>query len=139
MLRPVRGRMRSDLAKRVASLREVGTLVLLAVVVLAALSKDHSFLGAKNLNSILLWIPLLAVVAMGQMMVILTRGIDVSVGSIMGLAGMVVGILFRDHPGMNMFIGAGLGLLIGAILGSINGVLIAWAKVPPDHCNAGHP
>src|SRR5471032_3043431 len=116
--------MRIDLAKKVASLREVGTLVLLAIVVSAALSKHHQFLAAKNLNSILLWIPLLAVVAMGQMMVILTRGIDVSVGSIMGLAGMVVGILFRDHPGMNVFAGAALGLVVGAVLGSINGGLV---------------
>ncbi len=123
--------MRSDLARKIATLREAGTLVLLLAVAGAALTKDHQFLEAKNLNSILLWIPLLAVVGMGQMLVILTRGIDVSVGSTMGLAGIIVGILFRDHSGLNVFAGTAIGILIGAVLGSINGGLIAWAKVPP--------
>ena len=123
--------MRTDLAKKLAAFREVGTIVLLVAVAGAALTKDHHFLDAKNLNSILLWIPLLAVVGMGQMLVILTRGIDVSVGSTMGLAGIIVGMLFRDHPGMNLFLGTAIGMAIGAVLGSINGGLISWAKVPP--------
>src|SRR5580693_745277 len=123
--------MRSDLARKLAAVREAGTLVLLLVVVAAALTKDHSFLAPKNLNNILLWIPLLAVVGMGQMLVILTRGIDVSVGSTMGLSGMIVGMLFREHPHLNVFAGAAIGMAIGAVLGSVNGGLIAWAKVPP--------
>jgi rhamnose transport system permease protein len=123
--------MRSDLAGKLTKLREAGTLVLLVAVAAAALAKDHQFLDAKNLNSILQWIPLLVVVGMGQMMVILTRGIDVSVGSTMGLAGITVGMLFRDHPGLNIYLGTVIGIVIGAVLGSINGGLIAWAKVPP--------
>ena len=123
--------MRSDLARKLASMREAGTLVLLLAVAGAAFAKNHQFLEAKNLNSILLWIPLLAVVGMGQMMVILTRGIDVSVGSTMGVAGIVVGMLFRDHPGLNIYLGTAIGMALGAFLGSINGGLIAWAKVPP--------
>jgi len=123
--------MRSDLAGKLTKLREAGTLVLLIAVAAAALAKDHQFLDAKNLNSILQWIPLLVVVGMGQMMVILTRGIDVSVGSTMGLAGITVGMLFRDHPGLNIYLGTLIGIVIGAVLGSINGGLIAWAKVPP--------
>jgi len=123
--------MRSDAVRRLATLRELGTAVLLVAVVAAALSKNHQFLDVKNLNSILLWIPLLVVVGMGQMLVILTRGIDVSVGSTMGVAGIVVGMMFRDHPGLNIYLGAALGFVIGAILGAINGGLIAWAKIPP--------
>ena len=123
--------MRSEIARKLAALREAGTLVLLLAVAGAALAKDHHFLDAKNLNSILLWIPLLAVVGMGQMLVILTRGIDVSVGSTMGLAGIIVGILFRDHPGLNIYLGTAIGMAIGALLGAVNGALIAWAKVPP--------
>ncbi len=123
--------MQSDAIKKLIALREVGTGLLLIGVVLAALAKNPHFLDPKNLNSILLWIPLLVVVGMGQMLVILTRGIDVSVGSTMGVAGIVVGMLFRDHPGLNIFLGAGIGIAIGCLLGAINGGLIAWAKVPP--------
>jgi rhamnose transport system permease protein len=123
--------MQADVAKRLAAFREAGTLVLLVLVAGAALVKNPHFLDAKNLNSILLWIPLLAVVGMGQMLVILTRGIDVSVGSTMGLAGIIVGMLFRDHPGLNIYAGTAIGMAIGAVLGAINGGFIAWAKVPP--------
>ena len=123
--------MQANLARKLIALREVGTGVLLIGVVLAALTRNPHFLDVKNLNSILLWIPLLVVVGMGQMMVILTRGIDVSVGSTMGVAGIAVGMLFRDHPGMNIYVGAGIGFVIGALLGSVNGALISWAKIPP--------
>jgi rhamnose transport system permease protein len=79
----------------------------------------------------LLWVPLLTVVAMGEMMVIITRGIDVSVGSILALAGIIVGMIFRDFPGFNIYLGTLLAILIGLALGAINGALIAWAKIPP--------
>lgn len=123
--------MRPELAKRLAAIREAGTLVLLISVVAAATAKNHQFLSAKNIESVLLWIPLIAVVGMGQMLVILTRGIDVSIGSMMGLAGIIVGVVFRDHPGLNVFSGLGIGIGVGVVLGSINGSLIAAAKIPP--------
>jgi rhamnose transport system permease protein len=79
----------------------------------------------------LLWVPLLTVVAMGEMMVIITRGIDVSVGSILALAGIIVGMIFRDFPHFNIYLGTLLAILIGLALGAINGALIAWVKIPP--------
>jgi rhamnose transport system permease protein len=92
---------------------------------------EPRFLSTFNIRSILLWAPLLTVVAMGEMMVIIIRGIDVSVGAILGFAGIVVGMIFRDNPGFNIYLGTLLGILIGAALGAINGVLIAWVKIPP--------
>ena len=78
----------------------------------------------------MLWIPLLAIIGMGEMTVIIIRGIDVSVGSIVGLAGLSVGLLFRDMPELPLALCVLLSILIGLVLGSINGVLIAWARVP---------
>ena len=117
--------------KRLVALREAGTLVLLLLLVIVATIKEPRFLQASSIESIILWVPLLALVGLGQMMVIVTRGIDVSVGSIMGLAGMITAMTFRDHPGMNVYAGAGLGVAIGLALGSLNGLLISWAKIPP--------
>jgi len=65
------------------------------------------------------------------MMVIITRGIDVSVGSILALAGIIVGMIFRDFPEFNIYLGTLLAILIGLGLGAINGALIAWVKIPP--------
>lgn len=114
-----------------ARFRELGIIIFLIVIVLLVSAIQPRFLTQFNLRSILLWAPLLTVVAMGQMMVIITRGIDISVGSILGFAGIVVGMIFRDNPGFDIFLGTALGILIGAVLGAFNGALIAWVKVPP--------
>ncbi len=111
--------------------REFGTIALLAVVVIAVVGRDHRFLDPTSLNSVLLWIPLLLVVGVGEMLVIVTRGIDVSVGSILGFSGIVVGMALRSNPGMNVELAALLGLGIGLALGAVNGALVAWARVPP--------
>lgn len=123
--------MRPNALHRLAAFREGGTLVLLLLVVIFAAIKEPRFLEAKSINSILLWMPLLAVVGMGQMLVIVTRGIDVSVGSIVGLAGISAGMLFRTNPDLNLFAGTLAGVGVGLILGAINGAAIAWTRVPP--------
>ncbi len=113
-----------------AKFREVGILVFLGLVFAAATIKSHRFLEIANLRNILLDLPLLMITAMGMTMVIISRNIDVSVGSIIGLSGIMVGMLFKSHPEMAvppaLLIGAGIGL----VLGSINGSLVTWMRVP---------
>lgn len=121
----------SNLAVRLSRFRELGIVIFLAVVIGVTLALKPDFFKPINVRSILLWIPLIAVVAMGEMMVIITRGIDVSVGSTLAFAGIVVGMLFRDFPEFNIYLGTALGILIGAGLGAINGGLIAYLRVPP--------
>ncbi len=116
---------------RVSILRESGVgLLCLALVAFAALRQPR-FLDPTNLESIMLWVPLLAAVGFGQMLVIVTRGIDVSVGSMVGMAAMVVGMSFRSAPHLPIALGVLIGVGVGAILGSLNGVLVAGARVPP--------
>lgn len=124
-------RRTSDLALRLSRFRELGIIIFLVIVLGVTLALKPDFFKPINVRSILLWIPLLTVVAMGQMMVIITRGIDVSVGSTLAFAGIVVGMIFRDYPEFNIYLGTLLGILIGAVLGAINGGLIAYLSVPP--------
>jgi rhamnose transport system permease protein len=118
-------------ATRLAAFREVALVVFLLAIVAGATAVEPSFMTAFNLRSILLWIPLLAVIAMGEMMVIITKGIDVSVGSTMGLAGMTVGMIWRMNTNFNVYASVALAMLIGLAAGSLNGLLIAKAKLPP--------
>jgi rhamnose transport system permease protein len=121
----------SILAVQLSRFREIGIVAFLVIVIIVMVLLKPNFIQPINIRSILLWIPLLSVVAMGQMMVIITRGIDVSVGSILAFSGIVVGMIFRDFPEFNIYLGTLLGILLGAMLGAINGGLIAWLKVPP--------
>src|SRR5437764_921859 len=84
-------------AARLLRIREVPILLVLLVICLATSAVQHHFVSQGNLRSILMWMPLVVIVAMGEMMVLITRGVDVSVGSMMGLTGMTVGVLFRNH------------------------------------------
>jgi len=63
-------------------------------------------------------------------MVIITRNVDLSVGSILGLAAYLMGRLFIDFPGIPILAVFAIGIIFGALLGLINGALVAFAKVP---------
>jgi rhamnose transport system permease protein len=121
----------NSIAFQLARFREIGIVLFLILIVAGATAAQPRFLTPFNLRSILLWVPLLAVVSMGEMMVIITRGIDVSVGSSLALAGIIVGMIFRDFPGFNIYLGTLLAILIGLGLGALNGALIAWVRIPP--------
>ena len=110
---------------------DLRVLALLVVVFAAAAIKAPRILEPTSISSILLWIPLLTVMAVGQMFVIVSRGIDVSIGSILGFSGIAVGLLFKANPGLNVFLGAGFALAVGAVLGFVNGALIARVRIPP--------
>ena len=111
-------------------IRELRTVALLVVVVVVAWLIQPRYLNPNSLRSILIWIPLVAIIGMGEMMVIIVRGIDVSVGSIVGLAGLTVGLLFRDVPGFPLALAVIMSIVIGLALGSVNGAIISRANVP---------
>lgn len=121
----------SDLGARLSRFREIGIIVFLIVVIGITLVLKPDFLRPINIRSILLWVPLVVIIATGEMMVIITQGIDVSVGSILAFSGIVVGMIFRDNPEFNIYLGVLLGILLGSLLGAINGALIAFANIPP--------
>ncbi|MCC6443681.1 MAG: ABC transporter permease [Armatimonadetes bacterium] len=113
-----------------ARFREAGILFfLLAVAALTGL-KTPRFFTAENFRNILLDIPLLVVVAMGMTLIIISRNIDLSVGSILGLSAILVGMAFRNHPGLPIAVAMGMGAGIGLILGAINGLLVARIRIP---------
>jgi len=112
--------------------RREGTLVLIILLVLAAVSlRAHGFLRLSNLNDILTDTAILVIVSIGQMMVIITGGADLSVASGIALTGMSVAMLNWLVPGIPIPAIVALAVLIGFVLGSINGLLVSVAKIPP--------
>jgi rhamnose transport system permease protein len=79
----------------------------------------------------LLNISILAIVALGQTMVILTHGIDLSVSSMIGLVAMIVSFVVKQNQGISIPLVVLLGMALGAALGTFNGLIITYGKVPP--------
>jgi len=111
--------------------REIAVLSVLVLLVVATTLKNHPFLlSSTGWRDLLLTPSLLLVLAVGQTVVIITRNVDLSVGSVLGLSAYFAGRLFIDHPGLPVPVVFAACMLFGAALGLVNGVLVAWGKVP---------
>ena len=111
--------------------REVAVAAVLVAVVAITTVKSHGFLFAgDNWRDLLVTPSILILLAVGQTVVIITRSVDLSVGSTLGLTAYLTGRLFLDHPGIPIMAVFLAGLAFGAVLGLVNGVLVAWGKVP---------
>lgn len=122
---------RSNLLLLIARVREIGIFVFTTFLVAVVSLRSPYFLTADNFIDILLDIAALAIVAIGQMMVILTRGIDLSVASVLALSGMVVGMTVSSHWGMPPLLAVLMGIALGILAGGLNGLLVTRGRVPP--------
>jgi ribose transport system permease protein len=104
-------------------------LIVLIVIIAAFSILSPYFLKVRNLYAIGLTISVIGIVCIGQSLVLLTAGFDLSVGSISGFAGMVVAFLTKRYE--NYWLMFFIGLAIGASIGLTNGLLITKAKINP--------
>jgi len=111
--------------------REAGISIFILILVVAVTLRAPSFLTFKNFNEILLNISILAIVALAQTIVILTKGIDLSVSSTIGLVAMMVAFVVKENPALPIILTVLLGMALGAVLGMFNSVIIAYGNVPP--------
>jgi rhamnose transport system permease protein len=124
-------RPQQRIMRAVVKFREAGIILFILVLGLLVYLRNPAFLTDTNLRDILLNISILVIVALAQMMVIITRGIDLSVGSSIGLTAMMVSFTAVAFPGMPSIAAVPLGMAIGAVLGAVNGLIVAYGGVPP--------
>jgi rhamnose transport system permease protein len=107
------------------------TLMLLIVVTVAAfwLLVDN-YLSARFVNRVTVGVAVTAVMAAGQSLVILTRNIDLSIGSIAGVSAYVTGDILGDHAATTPVVAVILAVAIGALLGLVNGLIVAYGRIP---------
>jgi ribose transport system permease protein len=109
--------------------RESGALIVLIVAVGALTLASPEFLTGNNLANLARQVAIFGILAIGQLMVILTGGIDLAVGSILGLAGAVTAqLLVAGVPIVPSIL---LGAVVGGVLGLANGLLVTKVKLPP--------
>lgn len=109
-------------------LHRYGTLAILIALLIVATSMSDVFLTQRNLINVLRQSAGTSLMAVGMLFVILTRGIDLSVGSIAALGSVICAILIQDY-GSGLSIGAAL--LAGAACGLGSGILVSFLKLPP--------
>jgi rhamnose transport system permease protein len=120
----------AGIAHRLFVVRELGILLALVLLVAVTFAVNTRFLSAQNVKDLLLGSTVLAILAVGQAIVIITRNVDLSVGSVLGLAAFATGSLFISAPGTPIPLAILLGVALGAACGAVNGGLIAAARVP---------
>jgi ribose transport system permease protein len=103
-------------------------LILILMWFLLSLLSPY-FFTVSNLSEITLQTAVIGIIAAGETLVILSGGIDLSVGSVFACSGIAGGLVFQTTG--NLWLTLIITLLTGAVLGSLNGVFISWLRVPP--------
>jgi rhamnose transport system permease protein len=114
---------------RLLRAREAGTLGLVLLVFALTTLRNHDFASASSVQQLLVGASLVALLGVGETMVIVTRNIDLSVGSVLGLSAFVVGDLFRTQH-IPVWSGFVIAIVIGAAAGMVNGLITALLGVP---------
>jgi len=104
-------------------------LFLILISVVLSISSEN-FLTVRNILTILLQISVVGIIAVGQTMVMITAGIDLSVGGVAGLAGVVTTLLIAQF-GVAIPPAIVAGIIVGILCGLVNGVLVTRINMPP--------
>jgi ribose/xylose/arabinose/galactoside ABC-type transport system permease subunit len=113
------------------TIREYGIYIALFALVIAFSIASPRFATADNFILIMLQVSVTGIISIGMLFVILSAGIDLSVGSILALAGMLSGVYANKAPTpVNVLLAIALPIIIGLMCGLLNGSLVAWAGVP---------
>ncbi|MDZ5450291.1 ABC transporter permease [Labrys sp. ZIDIC5] len=110
--------------------REAGIVVMIALFAIIVGLIQPRFLSTETLRIVLLAVPLIMVAAMGEMMVLVARHVDLSIGSILGFSAIVAGMLWRDHPELPIMVGVIAAIAVGAALGLLNGLMVTLFRLP---------
>jgi rhamnose transport system permease protein len=127
---PLAGTSSSGLVDLVFRIREFGIIAVLALLVIVTASIQHRFLSMQELQFVLLDTTVFALLAIGETLVVLTRNVDLSVGSVLGLSAFISADMFGKHPGTSIPVVFAVGLGIGIACGVANGVLTTVGRVP---------
>nr|WP_176023339.1 ABC transporter permease [Brucella pseudintermedia] len=116
--------------KQLLKQRELLLLVIIALMVGLFASRAPGFASPGNLANIFNDTSILIIIALGQMAVILTKSIDLSVAANLAFTGMAVAMLNATYPGLPLVLLIVLAIGIGAVLGAINGILVWKLNIP---------
>ena len=119
-----------SLASRALALSTLGPIIALLLAVVFFTAQSSRFLTGGNLSLVVQQVMVVGTLAIGQTLIILTAGIDLSNGAVMALGNIVMTKLAVDS-GMNPLLAIAVGLLVCAAFGAFNGSLVTGLRLPP--------
>lgn len=120
----------NSLIEKVLRMRSLGILAALIVLVAVTTAKNSSFLSAQSIRDLLLAASIIAVLAVGQTVVMVTKNIDLSVGSVLGLSAFAAGSVMNGSPNLPVVVGILAGIVVGTLCGVFNALLVRFGGVP---------
>jgi rhamnose transport system permease protein len=124
------GRRASHLVEVALRIRELGILLVLGLVVAVTAVANPRFLSAQSIRDLLLNASIIALLTVGQTLVVITRNVDLSVGSVLGLAAFLTADLLASNHGLPIVVALLAGIALGAACGVVNGAVTAIGRVP---------
>lgn len=121
--------MNSKSLQKRGLIERLGPLLGLLILVVIITILNNGFIAPNNILNLLRQVSINGLIAFGMTFVILTGGIDLSVGSILALSSALTAILITS--GVDPVLALCLGTLIGTLLGAVNGVLVTFGKMAP--------
>jgi rhamnose transport system permease protein len=118
------------LIERVSRFREFGIVIAILLVFALTTAKNHAFANTSSTQQLLVGASLYALLGAGETLVIITRNVDLSIGSVLGLSAYLVGDVFVHHPHTPQIVAYALGIGVGAVFGAINGLITTLFRVP---------
>ncbi len=129
--------LRKNLFRRAERFHSLGLLLFIIVISLLIHLRNPAFLTLSNINTLLINASILSILAVGMMMVIVIRGIDLSIGSTIALAGMISAITVKEFPNLHPIFSILEGIMIGAVVGFFIGLFVAKFDVLPIIASLG--
>ena len=121
---------RDSLLSRVLAVREMPVVLSLLALVVVTTAVNPRFLSGQGVKDLMLNATIIIILAVGQAMIVITRNVDLSVGSMLGICAFGTGTLFADDSGVPIPLVFLAMMALGAVLGAVNGLLVTVAKVP---------
>jgi rhamnose transport system permease protein len=115
---------------RPEQVRELSLLLLIIIAVLFFGSLIDGYYTSRTFNRIASSVAVITIVAVGQTLVVLTRNIDLSVGSVVGCTAYFVGTLLAHNSDLNPLLAILTAVALGGVMGVVNGALVAWGRIP---------
>ncbi len=120
-----------SISEMFSKFRELGMVLFIIALIIFIQFRNSNFLTLENIDDLITNAAILSILAIGMMMVIITRGIDLSIGATLALSGMSTALMVSANQNMHPVLALLMGTVVGMIAGGIIGLLIAKLNILP--------